>query len=239
MNRSLVCFLVVTATLSGCKGKPTHREAPADPTAGSAGPNAGSGSAAGSAAAFEFPHGDGTPPKQTKGPLAEATRTKLRALTFPGFTAKVLETRPDVVTVEFHTDGRPKLKATIQIQPCDSKCLPMELAKWHHLEQLKEFVPDQLKTLSDTTFEVGETELNGAPMIDTYQVGMAQTSAGTVYSDTYVLYYNDGSNQIRVVGMYADNKPESREQMVKLTPKEDLEHLTKAFVDVYTQAWAE
>ncbi|MEO8549463.1 MAG: hypothetical protein ABI678_05805, partial [Kofleriaceae bacterium] len=116
---------------------------------------------------------------------------------------------------------------------------PLELPRWEHLEQLKDLLHPDLKAAKDTTFEVGATELNGAAMIDTYQVGMVTTDAGTRYSDTYVLYYNDGSNKIRVVAMYADNRPDSRDQMLKLAPKEDLEHLAKAFADVYTQAWAE
>jgi len=235
VNRTLVCGLALFAGF-GCKGKPTHREAPANA-------ESGSGSARTTANTdshtLVLPRGDGTPPKRTKGPLSDEMKTKLRALTFPGFEAAPQNTRADTVVVDFHTGDRPKLKATVQIQPCDSACIPLELPRWEHLDQLKDLLHADLRAAKDTTFEVGANELNGTTMIDTYQVGMATTDAGTRYSDTYVLYYNDGSNKIRVVGMYADNKPDTREQMLKLAPKEDLEHLAKAFMDAYTQAWAD
>jgi hypothetical protein len=52
-----------------------------------------------------------------------------------------------------------------------------------------------------------------------------------------VLYYNDGVNKIRVVAEYKDD-PATREEMLTVAPKEDLEKLGKAFFDAYTHAWA-
>ena len=75
-------------------------------------------------------------------------------------------------------------------------------------------------------------------MICTYQVGMAEKDGAFYYSDTYVLYYNDGNNEIRVVASYVDDRPLSREAMLKMASKEDLGNVAKAFLDVFTQAWA-
>jgi hypothetical protein len=57
------------------------------------------------------------------------------------------------------------------------------------------------------------------------------------FSDAYALYYNDGVNQIRVVAEYKDD-PTTREDMLAIAPKEDLERLAKAFLAAYTHAWA-
>jgi hypothetical protein len=116
--------------------------------------------------------------------------------------------------------------------------MPLELDKWKGREDLKEFLPAELSAAADTTFEVGATDVNGAPMIYTYQVGMANKDGSLYFTDTYVLYYNDGNNEIRVVSTYADDRPLSREAMLKMASQRDLENLAKAFVDVFTQAWA-
>lgn len=240
MNRTLACSLVVLGL--GCKGKPTHHEPPANSASGS---GSAVGSAQGSATAgtgsdtLVLPKGDGSPPKTTKAPLSPEMIKKLRGLTFPGFAAAAQDTRADTVVVEFHTNDRPKLKATVQIQPCNGACLPLELPRWEKLPELKELLPAELRTASDTVFQVEATDLNATPMIDTYQIAMGASGGGMAYSDTYILYFNDNMTKIRVVAMYADNKPDSREHMVKMAPKEDLEHLAKAFMDAYTQAWVE
>ena len=56
------------------------------------------------------------------------------------------------------------------------------------------------------------------------------------YSNAYVLYFNDGINQIRVVAEYKDDAM-SREDMLKVAPREDLEKLAKSFLDAFTHAW--
>ncbi len=229
-------LLVLAALLAvpACKGKPKHQDPPANavtpPAPGSAGTDQHGD--------IHLPKGPGTPPKPTHGPLDEAAITRVMAMTFPRFSPDAKRNGSAVVVVQ-RTDDHPKLKATIQLHPCDGKCIPLELDKWKDRPDLKEFLYPDLKTAPDTTFEVGATELNGTPMIYTYQVGMLSTDHGKFYSDTYVLYYNDGHNEARVVAAYADDLPLSREAMLKMAPKEDLEHLAKAFLDVYTQAWAE
>ena len=116
-------------------------------------------------------------------------------------------------------------------------CTPMELAKWvEKKEALKEFLMPEIKDLPDTDFSVGATELHGQTMIWTHQLAYHMGPEGGAYTNAYILYYNDGVNQIRVVSEYKDD-PASKENMLKLTPKQDLENVAKAFLDVYTHAW--
>jgi hypothetical protein len=58
------------------------------------------------------------------------------------------------------------------------------------------------------------------------------------FTDAYIVYYNDGVNQIRVIASYKDD-PTTTEELKKLAPKEDLEALALAFLDVYTHAWVQ
>jgi hypothetical protein len=222
----LVVFLVAVAAL-GCKGKPERREPPSNAHTATSGHHDD----------IHLPKGDGSPPKKTTGPLSSETVKKLRALTYPRFISENHGNDLSVVVV-YRTDDRPKLKATVQITPCASKCVPLELDKWKGREDLKEFLPAELRAAADTTFEVGATDLDGVPMIYTYQVGMVNKDGSLYFTDTYVLYYNDGNNEIRVVSTYADDRPLSREAMLKMASQEDLGNIAKAFVDVFTQAWA-
>ncbi len=57
------------------------------------------------------------------------------------------------------------------------------------------------------------------------------------WSHAYTLYYNDGQNQIRIVSEYKDDPLVTKEAMAKEVPREDLENVARAFLDVYTQAW--
>ena len=68
---------------------------------------------------------------------------------------------------------------------------------------------------------------------------MVDKDGSLYFTDTYVLYYNDSVNEIRVVATYADDRPLSREAMLKMASEDDLEHVAMAFVDVFTQAWAD
>ncbi|MEO6774960.1 MAG: hypothetical protein ABI467_18470, partial [Kofleriaceae bacterium] len=169
------------------------------------------------------PTGDGSPPKRTTAHLDDATCDKLRALEFSTFTKDPSGTNNDSVAVIYRTDGRPKLKVSVQVQPCNGTCLPPELSKWQGLPVLKEFMPKVLAESKDTQFEVGATTLGGVPMIYTFQLGVLDAPEGFHYTDTYVLYYNDGINKIRAVATYADNRPLSRDAMLAMAPKTDLE----------------
>jgi hypothetical protein len=222
-----LAVLVVIAASFGCKGKPERREPPSNAHVTTSGKHDD----------IHLPKGDGSPPKKTTGPLSAETAKKLRALEYPRFFSENHGNDRSVVVV-YRTNDHPKLKATIQVRPCESKCVPLDLQQWKGREELKEFLPAELKAAPDTVFETDATDLNGVPMIYTYQVGIAEKDGATYYSDTYVLYYNDGNNEIRVVAAYADDRPLSREAMLKMASKEDLGNVAKAFLDVFTQAWA-
>lgn len=187
---------------------------------------------------LHLPHGDGTLPKLTKtSPIDQAAIAKVRSLDFPGFTKEALGDESSLVTV-LHTNDHPKLKATVQIRPCKNTCVPMDLKKWQTRTDINDMLSAQLKESKDTKFQVGSTDLNSQPMIFTYQYGLVKMNQSTYYADTYVLWFNDGKNEIRVVATYVDNIPDSLAQMLALAPESDLEKLAKAFMDVYTQAWA-
>lgn len=217
------------AAFVGCKGKPEKHDPPA---------NVQPGAGAGSDKLLHLPHGDGTLPKLTKtSPIDQAAIAKVRSLDFPGFTKEALGDESSLVTV-LHTNDHPKLKATVQIRPCKNTCVPMDLKKWQTRTDINDMLSAQLKESKDTKFQVGSTDLNSQPMIFTYQYGLVKMNQSTYYADTYVLWFNDGKNEIRVVATYVDNIPDSLAQMFALAPESDLEKLAKAFMDVYTQAWA-
>lgn len=221
--------LLIVAAAFGCKGKPERRDPPSNAHTATSDKHAD----------IHLPKGDGSPPKKTTGPLSVDTIKKLRSLEFPRFVVENHGNDTSIVVL-YRTDDRPKLKATVQIRPCTvaATCVPLELDKWKSRDELKEFLPPELRAAPDTTFEVGMTDMNGVPMIYTYQVGMADKDGALYYTDTYVLYYNDGNNEIRVVSTYADDRPLSREAMLKMASEEVLGNVAKAFLDVFTQAWA-
>jgi len=229
----VACSLLSLALAPACKGKPKHQEAPTNvETAGSAkGPVA--------APNLVLPHGPGTPPDKTTQPVDAKMLQKLAAMQFDGFLWKP-GGNDKSITIKQETETRPKIKASITISSCNNDCLPMDLAKWKDkTEDLKEFLAPALKEANDTVFEVGETQLVGAKMIFTYQLGQSfKKEGGGAYTDAYVLYYNDGINKIRVMAAYTDDPKMNKEDMAKDVPKEDLEKVAKAFVDVYTHAWA-
>ncbi|HVK85622.1 MAG TPA: hypothetical protein VM513_15990 [Kofleriaceae bacterium] len=222
----------------------TGSGATAGPAASSGSATAGSGSAGSGAAstkpaAITLPKGDGTPAKQTTKPLTPPEFDKLAELEYPGF-EKVLLNKGNGVDVR-HITPRPRLATTVTITPCFD-CVPMELEKWKAKEaSLKALLAEELRNLPDTIWEMGKTEVAGTPAIFTYQFGKTDGKDDNgnpvgAFSNAYAIYYNDGKNQIRVVAEYKDD-PATREQMLEIAPKEDLERLAKAFLDAYTHAW--
>ncbi|HEY1557348.1 MAG TPA: hypothetical protein VGF94_21070 [Kofleriaceae bacterium] len=222
------------AVAVGCKGKPTHQEPVSAETGSSvaakpAKPPAGE--------ELQLPPASGTPPIKTTKPIDDATFKKLNTMTFPGFA--LTPGYNGVRIVERHlTLTAPKLRALVIVEPCKRNCDPMELAKWKDKPSLKNQLSKELQDAKDTTFEVGQTDLDGAPMVYTYQLGQVTTPAGGSYSDMYILYYNDGVNQATVMAAYVDDPTASKNDMAQIAPKEDLEKLAKAFMDAYTHAWA-
>lgn len=246
--RTVVALLSVIA-LVGCKTDKT--QPPAATGSGSAGSavvaKAGSGSAAaGSADPNALPKGetiklykgDGTPPKKTTKPIDQADFERLGKLDFAGF-EKQDRTMGKSFEVRL-TTPKPRLAVTATITPCFD-CLPMDLAKWQAKgDAMKLLLAEELRSLPDTIFELGKTELNGQPMIFTYQFAMLSgkddNGPSGAYSNAYALYYNDGVNQFRVVAEYKDDW-QTREDLARIAPREDLEKLARAFMDAYTHAW--
>lgn len=230
-------IFVAACILFACKGKPDKHDPPAN-LQGSGGSSVVPMANQGSDKVLHLPHGDGTLPKPTKtSPLDKDVLAKLRGLEFPGFSKEVRETEVSFVTV-LRTDDRPKLKVTTQIRPCKGGCVPLELAKWQARTDLEDLMSLQMKASKDTKFQIGATDLNSQPMIFTFQYGILKTGESTEFTDTYVLWFNDGKNEIRVVASYNDNLPDSVAAMLAMASESDLEKLAKAFMDVYTQAWA-
>ncbi len=248
--RTLAVLASLLFALSACKTdkKP---EAKAGSGSGSAvattpsEPAAGSGSAAPAAGepakrdAIELPKPDGTPLKKRETQLDQAGFDELAKVEVPGFEKKV-RTQSGGLDVRF-TTPRPKLAVTVTVAPCFD-CTPIELEKWKAKEAtLKQLLIEELRDRPDTIWELGQTEVSGTPAIFTYQFGhhFGKDSLGNPeggFSNAYSLYWNDSKNQIRVVAEYKDD-PTSREDMLAIAPREDLEKLARSFLDLFTHKW--
>jgi len=175
-------------------------------------------------------------------PFNKARGSKLAELKFPGFEPRVRSLTEKLLDVRHLTEARPKIAATVTIQPCFA-CLPMDLDRWKdNVDGLKMLVQPELRDRPDTQFDVGQTDLHGAPMIYTYQaaqlIGQDENkNSVAAWTDAYALYYNDGVTQIRVVAEYKDDPPGSKDQMLATVSREGLEKVAKAFADAYTHAW--
>jgi hypothetical protein len=230
-----VRIAVVVALAIGCKGKPTVQEPPPAAT-GSAKPAPGPG-----VSESDLPQGPGTPPNKSS-PYNKMRGQKLSELAFPKFETRVRGLTDKLLDVRYLTEPRPKVAVTITVQPCFS-CLPMDVDKWkENVDGLKLLVQPELRDRPDTDFDVGQTDLHGAPMIYTFQAGylVGQDKSNNpvgAYTDAYALYYNDGITQIRVVAEYKDDPPGSKDQMLATVPRASLEKVAKAFADAYTHAW--
>ena len=128
-------------------------------------------------------------------------------------------------------------------KPAGRPCRAMDLAAWQADGELRRrSIHEQLVDRPDTRFELGSRDLDGAPAIYTYQLGYffgtdeRGQPAGS-FTDAYVLYYNDGVNQLRVHAAYTDDAVASMAALSALAPKEDLETLAVAFARYYLHAW--
>ena len=213
----------------GCKHDPKREHTPTKvETAGSAAPTS---------TELKLPDRTTTPPLKTTKPVDAPLLDKLRAMKWHGFVSD--PTGGATMIVHHETWDHPKIKTTIWVKPCNNDCTPMDLAQWKDKPELKQYLAPALKTAPDTEFEVGMTDLNGAPIVYTYQLGQAFGPDGRgTYTDCYVIYYNDGVNQIEVLSSYTDDPVKSKDVLAKLVPKDALEATAKAFMDAYTHAWA-
>jgi hypothetical protein len=231
--------VVVIALVASCKDS-TPPAKPAGSGSATAAGSAGSGSSKSPTIVIPQPKGPTLP--KSKGKLDKATVEKLSKLTFETFNSDVRRQNDQSLEVKHKTVPRPRMAVTVTVTPCFD-CIPMELEKWKTKgEALKMLLLPELKTRPDTTFEVGDTTVLGQKMIYTYQLAYLNgrdenNNPEFAYSDAYVLYYNDGTNHIRVVAEYADDPVKDMKALVDLAPKELLERIAKAFMVTYVQAW--
>jgi len=238
MSKLLLLAIVVS---SACKGKPERREAPPNAQSGSSIATSATAPKVDGTGVLHLPHGNGTAPKLTKGPLTRQAIDRVLALRFEGFGLQNDENKvTGTIASVIRTIDHPKYKVTIQIRPCKGACMPIDLAKWQARTDLKDDVMGpEMRASSQIKFVVGQTDVNAQPMIYTYQYGILKSADGTRYTDTYALWFNDGNYEIRSIATYADNPPASVEEMLQLAPESDLEKVAKSFMDVYTQAWVD
>lgn len=248
MRRLLVLLSTLAALSLGaaCKDKPKQ----AATTGSGSAVATGSGSATDSAGSagekpneITLPPLTGTPPVKTTKPLDKAKSDEItKSLDFNGFSKDVRRADDAGLDVRYKTVARPRLAITINAGKCFD-CLPTDVEKWKpKTDGLKGLIGPELKDRPDSTFELGTTDVGGTPVIFTYHVGYSIPANPTeelpgAYAHAYALYFNDGVNMIRVVAEYKDDVPKTREDMVNLAPREDLEKLAKAFFDAYVHAW--
>jgi hypothetical protein len=248
--RSVVLIAVAALAFSGCKGKPKHRPPPQN--LGTVDPNSKpTKSAPTEAPDIDLPHGTGQPPVKTTEPLPLKTLLALQQRTWKGFQAVPHAINPDKgMEVQHITEDKPKITATVTVAPCSDAavlgpCKPMQLALWQADEaHLKMMIPDELR--SDAKFEVGTVKFHTADLIYTFQLGQTNgtfskgSNAGMAYvafTYAYIIYFNDGVNQIRVVAEYKDAPMANVGEMEKVVPREDLENTAKGFFDAFTGMW--
>ena len=191
---------------------------------------------------LELPAPTGKPPVKTEGVFDKAMMDKIGEPSFEGWEKIPHGGRDGHVQVRHMTKDHPKVMAEITIDPCSDKhpCVPMDLAKWG--EQTKQ---DEVKTTllgsalaadPGTVWQLGQTVVNGAPMIFAYGLGQKFNNGGN-YADMFTLFYNDGANEIRVIASYTDDPVKDKETMVKLVNRETLEKVARSFMDAYGQIW--
>jgi hypothetical protein len=251
------------AVSAGCQSGASAPPAPAEPAtapaatvllpaARPAGITAGSGSGAvaGSAATVEparvrLPRSPDTAVRRTRRPIDAAAAGRLAAIEFPDFEREDGGASAGQVSFRHTTRTRPYLAVSVTMGPCSAQraCPAVDLASWNaRRDQLARQLPEELRGRPDTRFEIGARDVAGAAAIYTYQLGYAggtddhhQPSAD--YTDSYVLSYNDGVNQIRVNAHYADDPVGGLPQLLAIAPPEDLEKLAVAFASFYLRAW--
>lgn len=208
-----------------------------------------------------LPKTPSTPPRRTTRPLSRKELERLAAVELKDFDRQERGLADRFVEFRHSTKTRPILGVTITIEACDAPqplgkaprrgrstparrtCAPMELDAWKAKgDELKRFLSKQLVGRPDTQFEVGTREVLGTPAIYTYQLGAffgndERDQPVGAYSDAYILYYNDGVNQIRVNACYLDDMIGGVDKLRAVAPQEDLEKLAVAFMSFYLHEW--
>lgn len=233
--RALLAFLVIALATAGCKDKPTKKTPPAN-----VGSGAGSDTGVRPAPDLMLPRSDGTPPKKTTKPHTKEEYERLANHDYSGFTREVRALGDKIMEVRYKTKDHPRLWAVVTVKPCFD-CKPMELDKWKaHEAELRATTLESLKDSKNVDWELGETELNGQKVIYIYQLGSdnspGEGGGSFAFTNNYIAFFNDGVNEIRVVGAYKDD-PAEKATLKKLAPKNDLRALALSFMDVFTHAW--
>jgi hypothetical protein len=237
-----IAFIVAVVLATGCKDKTGPAVTP-----GSGSSTAAAADAAGSAQpderpALTLPKLSGKPPVATKTKHTKAEYEKLgKQLEFVDWERDVRRALDNVLEVKHTTKIRPKISVRVLMSAC-LKCVPMDVEKWRaQKEALRMELPEELRDKPGTVFEIGEATLGGAKVISVYGLG---TSFGKddngptgAYMNALTLHFNDGINQIKLVTSYADDPIGTKEDLVKVVPREHLEKIGLAFLDQYLQAW--
>jgi len=172
---------------------------------------------------------DAKPPAKSP-PLDAAKAQQLAQQDVTGWTKTIK--LADAKGLELRFDRAP-LGVTVQASKCFD-CLPMSEAKWRaKSDALRGLIAPELRDHKDTTWELGITDLAGVRAAWTYHVGYKADAHGTAYA----LYFNDGTNMIRVVAEFAGAPPASREAMIATAPREMLALTAKQFADQFVHAW--
>jgi len=210
-------------------------------------PAAGPGSAASPVepAHIRLPRSPDAPLGPTHRPLDAAALGRIAATEFPGFEREDQGAAAGAVRFRHTTSSRPHLAVSVAMGPCSAApaCPAMDLASWTtRRDELRSQLPRELRDRPDTRFEIGARAVAGAPAIYTYQLGYAggvddKDQPSVDYTDAYVLYYNDGVNQIRVTAHYVDDALGGAPQLLAIAPPDDLERLAVAFASFYLHAW--
>jgi hypothetical protein len=215
-------------------------------------------------ARITLPKSPGTRVRRTAKPLTRKQLERLSVIEHADFERQERGLTEDAAEFRHTTMARPKLGVTIKIETCTvvarpakgrrpakrikpaasdpRACTPMKLARWQAREdELKQHLSKDLVDRPDTRFEIGTRKIAGVPTIFTYQLGHFfgkddRDQPVGAYSDAYILYYNDGVNRIQVIASYLDDAV-SRDQLLALAPREDLEKLAVAFASYYLHAW--
>ncbi len=186
----------------------------------------------------------GKPPRATTAPLDLKTLARLASMEFPQFTLEITP-YPTSIAIRQRTKTRPRMSVNIGIGGCSKElvCRPMKLEAWRADEaKLKAGVDRALVNRPDSTFEIGQTAIGGAPAIFVYQAGQffGRDERGNPvgsYSHAYTVHYNDGINFLRVTAAFTDDARDTLADMTKALPRAFLERVAIAFLDAYAQAW--
>jgi hypothetical protein len=196
-----------------------------------------------------LPRSPDTPPRRTTRPLDGKELARLSAFEFKDFQRQDRGATDRSIEFRHTTTTRPILGVTVTIEPCDHApkaqhaCTAMELAAWRaRRDELEQSLPSDLAARPDTRFEIGTRDIANTPAIYTYQLGsfFGTDQRGQpvgAYSDAYILYYNDGINQIRVNAAYLDDAVGDIDHLLAIAPPEDLEKLAVAFLGFYVHEW--